>query len=678
MPERPGARQYPRLFSEFRLRGVPIHNRVVFAPSHSSWTKDRFSGVFGPEALPYYVERAKGGVGLIIIGATMVHLSSRAGSAAFPQLYDDRNVAALAEIADAVHAHGSRIAIQLYHGGMRNAPVLQQLPGADADAPWYTVAPSQVPLGESPAGNVAKPLSDAEIVDVVAAFGAAAGRAVAAGLDGVEFHLAHGYLPWQFLSPMYNKRSDRWGGSLANRLRFSVEALRAMRRAAGDEAFVGFRVNGHSHWPGDLDDADVCEAVAKLMPQVDVDYVSVTAGVHHAWIHSPMWFDAGWEEPYARAVKAAAGDVPVMMVGRITRPEDAERLLASGAADAICIARQLFADPEWASKTLAGRADDIRECVGANRCWRSAGSSLQCVHNPAVGREATWGIGTLRRAPVPRRVVVIGAGPAGLECARVASERGHAVLVLERCEETGGHVLLESRLPKRDRYRRITDWLGSQAEKHGARIRTGVSVNAGNLVDLLEKERAEHVILATGATWHQDGFQGFTGTAIPGWETGDCVAWTDIVAGARVARGRVLVVDDSASVIGPLVALLVARTEQVSIVTRWPLIAMNALPDMYFEWTAGALYDADVPVLRDHFPLRISGDRVTLQNVLAPDRVREVGADTIVMVTARTSNTELTDALDRSGRTWEAIGDAVAPRPTFDVIVEAHRLARAL
>ena len=141
MPGRPGAPDYPRLFSEFSLRGVRIPNRVVFAPSHSSWTRDRFSGVFGPEALPYYLERAKGGVGLIIIGATMVHPSSRAGSAAFPQLYDDRNVAALAEIADAVHAHGSRIAIQLYHGGMRNAPVLQQLPGADADAPWYTVAP---------------------------------------------------------------------------------------------------------------------------------------------------------------------------------------------------------------------------------------------------------------------------------------------------------------------------------------------------------------------------------------------------------------------------------------------------------------------------------------------------------------------------------------------------------
>jgi hypothetical protein len=239
-------------------------------------------------------------------------------------------------------------------------------------------------------------------------------------------------------------------------------------------------------------------------------------------------------------------------------------------------------------------------------------------------------------------------------------------------------VLLESRLPRRDRYRRITDWLSGQAAKHGARIRTGVSVDAGNLAGLLEQERAEHVILATGSTWHQDGFQGFTGSSILGWETGNCVAWTDLASGTRDARGRVLVVDDAAGVIGPLVALLLARTAPVSIVTRWPMIAMNALPDMYFEWMASALYDADVPVLRDHFPLRISGDRVTLQNVLAPGRVQEVSADTIVMVTARTSNTELTDALDQSGLTWEAIGDAVAPRPTFDVIVEAHRLARAL
>jgi 2,4-dienoyl-CoA reductase-like NADH-dependent reductase (Old Yellow Enzyme family) len=551
MPERPAARQYPRLFSEFRLRDMSIPNRVVFAPSHSSWTRDRFSGVFGPQALPYYVERAKGGVGLIIIGATMVHPSSRAGSAAFPQLYDERNVEALAEIAGAVHAHGSRIAIQLYHGGMRNSPVLQQLPGADDDAPWYTIAPSQVPLGESPAGNVAKPMSDEEITEVIAAFGTASGRALAAGVDGVEFHLAHGYLPWQFLSPLYNKRTDRWGGLLANRLRFSVEALRAMRQAVGDEGFIGFRINGDSNWPGDLDNAGACEAISELLPQVDVDYVSVTAGVHHAWIHSPMWFDPGWEEPYARTVKAVVGDLPVMMVGRITRPEDAERILAAGSADAICIARQLFADPEWASKARTGRADDIRECVGANRCWRSAGSSLQCVHNPAIGREASWGAGTLQRVPIPRRIVVIGAGPAGLECARVASERGHEVVVLERGREIGGHVLLESMLPKRDRYRRITDWLGSQATKHGAHLRTGVSVDAENLETILAAERAEHVILATGASWHEDGFQGFTGAAIPGWESGNCVAWTDLVRGERSADGRVLVIDEAASVIGP-------------------------------------------------------------------------------------------------------------------------------
>src|SRR5262245_29225462 len=404
-------------------------------------------------ATAYYRERARGGVGLIIIGATHVHPSSLAAPLITPQLFNDANIGPLAEIAKAVHAEGAKLAIQLWHSGVRGMPNPKMDPGADLDSTWFTYSPSQVPLGEYPGAATPKAMSEAEILEIIAAYGSAAERAIAAGLDGVEFHMSHGYLPWQFLSPLYNKRTDRWGGSFENRLRFPIEAIRAIRRAIGSEPFLGYRINSTSFWPGDLEIDEVKKIVAALEREVDIDYVSVSAGVHHSFIHTPMHFEGGWERGYARDIRSVSSK-PVLLVGRITTPDVAEMLLEAGDGDAICLARQLFTDPEWANKAQEGREDDIRRCVAANFCWKSVsrGARVQCVYNPAVGRERAWGTGTLVQATDPRTVLVVGAGPAGLEYARVATARGHEVVVFEREDEVGGHVRLQALLPSRSEY----------------------------------------------------------------------------------------------------------------------------------------------------------------------------------------------------------------------------------
>jgi 2,4-dienoyl-CoA reductase-like NADH-dependent reductase (Old Yellow Enzyme family) len=671
---------YPQLFSEWQIRTTTIKNRVVFPPTCPSWVSDPWNGLFTDQAVAYYAERARGGVGLIIIGATHVHPSSIMAPLLMPQLFDDRNIEPLRTVAEAVHEHGCKLAIQLWHSGVRGFPTFKQESTFDLDATWYTLSPSQVPLGEFPGGSTPKEMSEEEIEEILAAYGAAAARAIAAGLDGVEFHLSHGYLPWQFLSPLYNKRTDQWGGSEENRLRFPVEALRRMRAEIGEGPFLGYRINSTSFWPGDLDLDDVKRLVPEIERRTEIDYVNVSAGVHHAFIHTPMEFEPGWEKGYARAIRDVSSK-PVLLVGRVTTPDVAETLLTEGHGDAICLARQLFTDPEWALKAEQGREDEIRRCVAANFCWKSVsrGGRVQCVYNPEVGREAAWGAGTLTRAEDTKTALVIGAGPAGLEYARVAAARGHRVVVLEREEQVGGRVRLHSLLPSREEYGLIATWLADQATRNGAEIRTSSEVTPENLDDVLAAERPDHVVVATGARVSRDGFQGWTADALPGWETGRCVGWDEVVTGKVRPSGDVVVLDDLCDVVAPLCAVGIADDgATVRLVTRWPMVGLDTILDVYLDWILPKLYKSGVEMLCDRFVRSIDGTQVSLVNVHHPDDVLEVRADWIVMVTAYQSENGLHKLLLDRAASVETIGGATAPRGTYESVYEGHRQARKL
>lgn len=673
---------FPRLLSPWRIRHSQIRNRVVFPPTCPTWVDDPWSGRFTDQAVAYYRERAAGGVGLIIIGATHVHPSSLAAPLTVGSLYDNCAIPPLARVAEAVHAEGAKLAIQLLHTGVRSMLAFKQDTRFDPDAEWFSRAPSQIPLGETPGAMTPKAMDDGEIEEIIDAFGAAAARAVAAGLDGVEFHLSHGYLPWQFLSPLYNHRDDAWGGDFERRLQFPVRCLDAMRSAVGDQPFLGYRINSTSFWPGDLETPDVVEVVRELEKRCDVDYVSVSAGVHHAFIHTPMHFEQGWERDLASPIKAVSGK-PVLMVGRITEPRVAEQLLVEGHGDAVCLGRQLFADPDWVTKAEQGRPKDIRRCVAANLCWKTAmqGRRVQCVYNPAMGREAAWGRGTLRRADAPRRALVIGAGPAGLEYARVAAARGHTVTVVEAADQVGGHALLQSRLPTRAEYGRIGTWLGEQAVGNGAQIRTGVRVDGALLDELLAELQPDHVVLATGSRAARDGFQGWTGQPVPGWQSGRTAGWDEVAEGSVTPDGTVVVVDDQSDVVAPLTAVLLAqRGAQVSLVTRWPMVGMETILDVYLEWIYPQLYAAGVEMVRDHWITGIDGKQVTLSLVHDPTggTTRQVTADWIVMATARHSQDALAQPLREREVSFEVIGDAVAPRGTYEAVYEGHRQGRKL
>lgn len=228
-----------------------------------------------------------------MIGGTLINRDTMYSPFLFPGLWDDAQVEGLAAVAEAVHRHGTKICVQLLHVGLRAATMYKTDPAYDFDATWYMLAPSQIPPAEYPGAMMPKELEEHEIEKILEDYAAAARRAIRAGLDGVEFHMAHGYLPWQFLSPLYNHRVDRWGGTYENRLRFPLEAMRRIRMAIGDDPFMGYRINSTSFWDGDLVLEDIQRIVGDLGQRLDLDYVSLSAGVHHSFIHTPHDLRAG-------------------------------------------------------------------------------------------------------------------------------------------------------------------------------------------------------------------------------------------------------------------------------------------------------------------------------------------------------------------------------------------------
>jgi 2,4-dienoyl-CoA reductase-like NADH-dependent reductase (Old Yellow Enzyme family) len=672
--------RYPTLLSPWKIRDLELRNRAMFAPTCPVWVKSPYEGIFTEQAVAYYEERARGGVGMIIIGGTLINRDTIYSPFLFPGLWSDDQIAGLAAVADAVHRHGCKLSVQLLHVGLRAATVFKTDPAYDVDASWHMSAPSAVPPGEYPGALMPKELEEHEIQAILNDYESAAARAIAAGLDGVEFHMAHGYLPWQFLSPLYNLRTDGWGGSYENRLRFSLEAMRRIRGVVGDDKLLGYRVNSTSFWDGDLEPDDIKRIVGDFDAALDVDYVSLSAGVHHSYIHTPMEYEEGWERQYTRAIKEVT-DKPVLLVGRFNTPGPAEEALAAGDADAVLLARQMFADPEWVNKAAAAQEEDIRRCVAANYCWRSVtrGGRVQCVYNPEVGREAAWGAHSRGPAAEPRTVLVVGGGPAGLEFSRVAAAAGHRITLLEGGDATGGHTRAYGALPHRTEYGHIGTWLHDQAAKNGAEIRTGVTVDESNLDDVLADVRPDHVVVATGARVRRDGFQGQTARPLPGFATGNCVGWDQVALGDVTPVGEVLVIDDLQDVAAPLIAQKLAESGlTVRLLTRWPMIAMDTVGDVYLHWMLTYVYQSGVELICDHFVSEIAGDRVTAFNIYDPGRTRELQADTIVMATGRAANDGLRPLLQARGVSTETIGDALAPRGTYEATFEGHRAARRL
>lgn len=473
---------FPHLMSPGLFGQLQLRNRIIMPPMGTAMADP--DGSFSTREIEYFAARARGGAALIMTEATQVQTVLEPPLPGITRADSDAMVPGMRAVADAVHAHGAKIAAQLTAGFGRNG-------GGSDDAP--PVSASAVPAFGRP-DLLCRELTVGEIGMIVESFHAAAGRLMRAGFDAVDIHGHTGYLIDQFLSESWNHRQDAYGGSLKNRMRFAVEIVEAVRAAVGQGVPISFRFSVDQKLPGGRT-VEQAQQMALILQRAGVDALQADAGCYEAmdYVFPPYYLGDAMMVDQAAAMSQVL-DIPVVAVGNLT-PETAEATLVSGAAQFVASGRGLIADPDWPNKVAAGRRASVRPCIRCNQmCVGNlmAGRPLGCSVNPQAGAEAELAIVP---AGQNRRIVVVGGGPAGMEAARVAAMRGHHVTVYERREALGG-VLQPAAKPEFKReLRKMISWWTDQLDALGVTVRLGQEVTASSTVLLA----ADAVVLATGA-----------------------------------------------------------------------------------------------------------------------------------------------------------------------------------
>lgn len=464
-----------------RMGRLELRNRIVFPAMVTNYCSTR--GEVTDRLVAYHQERAKGGAGLLITEATYISPDGKS----FPHqlgIDDDGLLPGLRRLVESVHAAGARIAVQLCHAGRQTSRAVTGLP---------LLSPSVTRFGN----DETSAMRQEDIDRVLRDYAGAALRAQKAGFDAVELHAGNGYLPQQFLSPFTNARQDGYGGSLENRVRFTVEAIRAVRAAVGPDFPIILRLGVAEPVSGGLTLEDGV-AAARILAREDIDAFDVTAGMREGgmWVTPPLALPRGTHIEKAAAVRQAIqASRPVIGIGRITSASLADSFIAAGKVDFVVMGRALLADPELPLKTLQGREEDIRPCIGCNEgCIGrlSRGLDICCAVNPRVGNEYRP---LPRRVASPRHVLIVGAGPAGLVAACTALRRGHRVTVLEKEAACGGKIPLAARPPFKEELAGYAVWLERQARDLGADIRCSTKATPS----LVSELAPDVVLLAVGS-----------------------------------------------------------------------------------------------------------------------------------------------------------------------------------
>ena len=477
--------QYKHLLSPIDVGPFTLRNRVLVT-AHVPGIET--NGQVNDAYIRYQIAKTKGGAALQISGSTAVHRTGAVGAGRGLNASDDGCIEGYKRLADAVHDLGGRFLIQLGHAGANVA---------DTDACRPLLAPS--PIMSRLSREIPKQMTIEEIDELVDAHGTASVRVRKSGLDGVELLSAFGYLPAAFLSPYSNNRSDDYGGSLENRMRFLLRSIDAVRTGIGSDRILGVRLPGDEQVEGGLSQSELQDIAALIAQTGKVDYLNIIVGTNYDrsgrmnhWPPTPA--PHGLFVPLAAGIKSRV-DLPVFTAGRITDPAMANKIIEQGDADMVGMTRAQISDPNLVQKILEGRPQDIRPCVGANLCIAQAMASkpIRCMHNPMTGRESKWG--KITQSDAPKNVTIIGGGPAGLEAARVAAEHGHRVTLFEASEELGGQLSLWAQAPMTHEFRKTLNWYQTQLTQLQVRIHTNKRINPKDIATL----DADVLVLATGA-----------------------------------------------------------------------------------------------------------------------------------------------------------------------------------
>ena len=650
----PGDPSFPHLFSPLRVGPVTLANRIVSSGHDTVMVDD---GHVTDQLVAYHEARARGGVGLIVVQVAGVHESARYTSHVLMAV-DDSCVEGYRRIAGAVKPHGTALFGQLFHPGR------EVMESTDGSAP-VALAPSAVPNERFRV--MPRALGVGEIAEIVAGYGAAARRLVAGGLDGVEVVASHGYLPSQFLNPHVNRRSDAYGGSAEHRRRFLVEVVEAVRAAVGTDRAVGVRISLDERDPSGLSVELAAEAVVALEGRGLLDYVSVTTGTSATLSGSDhivpeMAFPNGYVATAAGELKARLS-VPVFVAGRINQPQEAERILASGRADACVMTRALICDPEMPTRALEGRIEDIRACIACNQACIGhfhAGYPISCIQHPETGRELRFG--RRRPAAAPRDVLVVGAGPAGMKAAAVAAERGHRVHLAEATGRVGGQVLLAQRLPGRDEFGGAADNLYREV----VRANVKVSLHCPMDADAVLSSGADAVIVATGARPYRPALEVLGDPWIAD-------AWQVVADPSAAPRGHLVVADWRGDWTALGTARLLAASGDVRRRVTLATIGYAAgegLQQYVRDQQLAALQRERIDVVALVRPYGVDDDTVYLQHVLTEEPVLLEGVTGLVLACGHEPASELAQELEHRGVPAVSAGDCLSPRSVEEAVLE--------
>ncbi len=662
-----------------------VRNRVMYTAQTILYGEDH---LLSDRHIAFYRERAKGGVGLMITEQQAGHPIWKGSFYPGCTAHDKRAVPQYAKLAEAVHEFGAKQFVQLFGSGVHDK-------GTMIFDEWHPLwAPSRITSVVH--REVPMVMGQAEIDDTAKAFGESALNVKTAGLDGVEIHAAHSYLLGQFLSPAYNKRDDAYGGTVENRCRIVREIAESVRRQVGGDITVGVRLSFDEFIGAAGITGEQTEEIVQVLVDTGLfDYFSISCGGYHT-LHrtvSPMQVSQAFMEDGGRRVKRIVGErAKVFLVGRILDVDVADRLIAEGATDMAAMTRAQLADPFLVKKAQAGRTQDVVRCIGANVCLAHAFDQkrVPCVMNPAMGREAKLGDGTLRTvAPgEARRVVVVGAGPAGMRTAGTAAERGHHVVLLDAGDDLGGHLNLIKRLPTRAGWQDAIENLRQPLLHHGVDVRLGTELTPDGLAAL----DAEIVVCATGSRYAKTGvYSAYRPDRdhIPGAEL-DSVhdlasAAQRALADPRALGDSVLIYDELGEYLPlGLAEVLAAAGVKVEIVTPHLAVGEDTVRTQDWHWIAPRLLGHDVTLTPQHTLASIRAGAVVLDSLFGgPERERE--AESVVLALPRVPRDELHGELRTAAKglgpgapRLRLVGDALAPRRLEAVIYEAETLAREL